>query len=125
MLGELAPQREVTLSAELALAFARHRWPGNLRQLHNALATACALLDDDETAIGWQHLADDLVEDLRERRDPRDTAAAEDAVDLRAQSRRTVRAVLADCAGNRSEAARRLGISRNTLYRKMRELRLG
>ncbi|MBK1714815.1 sigma-54-dependent Fis family transcriptional regulator [Rubrivivax gelatinosus] len=122
MLQELLPGRAVRLASDVALAFGRHRWPGNLRQLHNALATACALLDDDEHEIGWAHLSDDLAEDLRERPPARE--AADDAVDLRSQSERTVRQVLQACAGNLSEAARRLGISRNTLYRKMRELRL-
>jgi transcriptional regulator of acetoin/glycerol metabolism len=36
---------------------------------------------------------------------------------LREQSRAHARRVLADCGGNHSEAARRLGIGRNTLYR--------
>ena len=46
------------------------------------------------------------------------------AMMLRVQSERTVRQIVQACAGNLSEAARRLGISRNTLYRKMRELGL-
>ncbi|EGJ12363.1 sigma-54-dependent Fis family transcriptional regulator [Rubrivivax benzoatilyticus] len=122
MLRELLPARDVRLAPEVAQAFARHRWPGNLRQLHNALATACALLDEHEDEIGWGHLSDDLAEDLRQR--PAAPAPVADAVDLRSQSERTVRQVIETCAGNLSEAARRLGISRNTLYRKMRELRL-
>ncbi|WP_043813462.1 helix-turn-helix domain-containing protein [Rubrivivax gelatinosus] len=122
MLRELLPGRDVRLAPEVAHAFARHRWPGNLRQLHNALATACALLDEHEDEIGWGHLSDDLAEDLRER--PAPAAPVADAVDLRSQSERTVRQVIEACAGNLSEAARRLGISRNTLYRKLRELRL-
>jgi transcriptional regulator of acetoin/glycerol metabolism len=39
---------------------------------------------------------------------------------LRALSRVAVDRAMADCGGNFSEAARRLGISRNTLYRKLR-----
>jgi sigma-54 dependent transcriptional regulator, acetoin dehydrogenase operon transcriptional activator AcoR len=48
----------------------------------------------------------------------------DEAADLRLQSERTVRQTVQACAGNLSEAARRLGISRNTLYRKLDELGL-
>ncbi|HWW68920.1 MAG TPA: helix-turn-helix domain-containing protein, partial [Duganella sp.] len=42
--------------------------------------------------------------------------------DLKAVSARAVSQAMQSCAGNLSEAARRLGISRNTLYRKLRQL---
>jgi len=48
----------------------------------------------------------------------------DEQADLRKQSERTVRQTVEACAGNLSEAARRLGISRNTLYRKLGELGL-
>jgi transcriptional regulator of acetoin/glycerol metabolism len=48
----------------------------------------------------------------------------DEMADLRLQSERTVRQIVQTCAGNLSEAARRLGISRNTLYRKLDELGL-
>ena len=99
-----------------------YRWPGNLRQLHNALLTACALLDDSEAQIGWAHLPDDLAADLRAAAAPR--VVVDESADLRAISERTVRHTVQACAGNLSEAARRLGISRNTLYRKLDELGL-
>ncbi len=122
LLREIAPGRELQLAPELARAVSVYRWPGNLRQLHNALQTACALLDDDDAEIGWAHLPDDLAADLRATEAPR-TVVDENA-DLRAISERTVRHTVQTCAGNLSEAARRLGISRNTLYRKLDELGL-
>jgi transcriptional regulator with PAS, ATPase and Fis domain len=121
LLGEIAPGRALRIAPDLFATFERYRWPGNLRQLFNALNTACALLGDGELEIGWSHLPDDLAEDLgsqcRERARPGPVDAGSD---LREQSSRTVERVVAEAQGNLSEAARRLGISRNTLYRKLR-----
>ena len=105
---------------ELLAALSGHRWPGNLRQLDNALRTACALLGDGEVLIDWQHLPDDLASDLRIASGQRDGAA--DPADLRAVAQHAVQEIVDSCGGNLSEAARRLGISRNTLYRKLREM---
>jgi len=128
MLAALAPGRGLCIAPGLAPALAAYRWPGNLRQLHNALQTACALLDDGDTQIDWPHLPDDLAEELRASPPlPADDGAgnvAHDTSDLRAVSERTVRQAVQASAGNLSEAARRLGISRNTLYRKLGELGL-
>ena len=118
LLREIEPQRSLTLAPDVAAAFAGYAWPGNLRQLSNALRTACALLADDETLIDWPHLPDDLAEELAAARQP---AATEDAEsDLRLQAERCIEQVLRSSGGNMAEAARRLGISRNTLYRKLK-----
>jgi transcriptional regulator of acetoin/glycerol metabolism len=119
MLRNILPGRELQFAPDLLAALSRYRWPGNLRQLGNALQTACALLDDSDAQIDWAHLPDDLVEDLRRAAD--EPHGAEDAVGLRAQSERAVQQAVQACAGNLSEAARRLGISRNTLYRSLRK----
>jgi len=126
MLARLAPGRDLRIAPALAPALAAHHWPGNLRQLHNALQTACALLDEAETEIAWAHLPDDLAEDLAAdlRTPPRAPERVDEGSDLRAVSERTVRHTVQACTGNLSEAARRLGISRNTLYRKLGELGL-
>lgn len=122
-------QRPVHLGAAVIQALVRYPWPGNLRQLINALQAACALLDDDQDTIDWQHLPDDLVEDLRaSAREAATSPAARRPLseetdpqrNLRALSTLTVQSTVAACDGNLSEAARRLGISRNTLYRKLR-----
>jgi transcriptional regulator of acetoin/glycerol metabolism len=122
LLRQLAPERDLQLAPELARAVSGYRWPGNLRQLHNTLQTACALLDEPDGEIGWAQVPDDLAADLRAAAAPR--VVLDDSADLRTQSERTLRQVVQACAGNRSEAARRLGISRNTLYRKLGELGL-
>jgi sigma-54 dependent transcriptional regulator, acetoin dehydrogenase operon transcriptional activator AcoR len=86
--------------------------------LNNALQTACALVGDTDACVDWEHLPDDLAEDLRCMEAPR--PEVDEAADLRLQADRTVKQVVEACPGNLSEAARRLGISRNTLYRKLR-----
>ncbi len=123
MLQELGGSRPPRLSPALHAAFAGYRWPGNLRQLSNVLRTACAMLDDGETMIDWQHLPDDIAEDLRTAATPATQAMAANQDDgelpLRAQADRCIRDTVRACGGNLSEAARRLGISRNTLYRRL------
>lgn len=124
-LRRLEPDRAVQIAPELLQSLRCYRWPGNLRQLANALRTACALLDSHETVIGWDHLPDDLVQALQAPAvsiagDP--GALADSSLpDLRTVSRQTIAQAVSACGGNLSEAARSLRISRNTLYRKLRD----
>ncbi|MDR3394427.1 MAG: sigma-54-dependent Fis family transcriptional regulator [Parasulfuritortus sp.] len=121
LLDEMAPNRGISLDAGVATAFTGYAWPGNLRQLVNVLRTACALLDDDETCISWSHLPDDMLEELR--LPAKAIASAPDAVteNLRNLSDAAITRALDFSRGNMSEAARRLGISRNTLYRRLKQ----
>jgi len=121
-LHDLVPQRSITVAPDVLQAMQGYRWPGNVRQLFNALRTACALLDSDEDTIGWDHLPDDLLQALRPVSTTAHTgmasADADTSADLRTLSQQTIARTVAQCDGNLSEAARLLGISRNTLYRK-------
>jgi sigma-54 dependent transcriptional regulator, acetoin dehydrogenase operon transcriptional activator AcoR len=118
LLGQLEPERALQLAPDVARAFNSFKWPGNLRQLCNVLRTACALLDEHETIIEWGHLPDDVAEDLISQ--PRPRRVEDEQADLRLQAERCIEQTVRDSDGNLSEAARRLGISRNTLYRKLR-----
>jgi transcriptional regulator with PAS, ATPase and Fis domain len=120
LLAQIVPAAPPEVEPEVLAALARHRWRGNLRELANALRAACALLDAHDTRIGWPHLPDELADALRPAAAP---AADAPCTDLRRLAERTFADVLSDCAGNRAEAARRLGISRNTLYRRLRQAR--
>ena len=126
-LKALLPGREVGVSPELMLRLRRYRWPGNMRQLANALRTACALLDEDESVIGAEHLPDDLAQALQAGEaaevaevDEMTSTLDDEPGDLRSLSRQAIARTISACGGNLSEAARSLGISRNTLYRRMR-----
>lgn len=122
MLADLVPAATIRLAPAVATAFGAYSWPGNLRQLRNALCTACALLSADEHCIDWHHLADDLVEDLRQP--PAVAPSGEEPLvasdNLHRLSAAAITRAIAASRGNMTEAARRLGISRNTLYRKIR-----
>ncbi|WP_298313272.1 helix-turn-helix domain-containing protein, partial [Propionivibrio sp.] len=122
MLKEMAPDRDVSLSDAITTAFAQYAWPGNLRQLANALRTACALLDEGETQIDWQHLPDDLVEEFKRPVTRAFNPVEIDPVreNLQDLSAAAIARTISASRGNMSEAARRLGISRNTLYRRLK-----
>jgi transcriptional regulator with PAS, ATPase and Fis domain len=123
-LHSLMPERAMSVSPEVLKAMQGYRWPGNVRQLFNALRTACALVEPDEDAISWEHLPDDLLLALKPHATAPRSVGLESAMDapsdLRTLSRQTIERTVADCEGNLSEAARALGISRNTLYRRLR-----
>ena len=100
------------VSREALEAFLRYPWPGNVRELGNVLERAVVL-----TRGQVIHL-DDLPAAIRA---PSEKAPAGDG-SLADSERATIVAALAAAHGNRSVAADRLGIHRNTLRRKIREL---
>jgi len=113
--------RAPTLSPDLAAACARYSWPGNLRQLAGMLRTACLMLEDDEDMLQMHHLSEDALRELTSKRIVPVVEAA--GATLRAQSDAMIAAAVAEAGGNIAAAARHLGISRNTLYRRLSNIR--
>lgn len=120
LLRQINPGQEVDLAADLTARFAAHAWPGNLRQLASVLRTSSAMLNPAETCIEWHHLPDDVVEDLTQTADlVALSVKVQEPQNLDELSRSAVKQALESSRGNISQAARTLGISRQTLYRKM------
>ena len=109
LLSEMDPALQLTPQAERQLL--AHPLPGNVRQLKQALEVACVLAEG-QGCIEPAHLHLPEVAAM---------PAPRGATTLREQSRLRVQQTLTECGGNVSEAARRLGISRTTLYRALRE----
>ncbi|MGX9356143.1 sigma-54-dependent transcriptional regulator [Roseobacteraceae bacterium S113] len=92
----------LALDEDTLLKLRRYKWPGNVRELRNLIERSVILggFPDDFAGTG-QVTGDRAVENL----------------DLVAQ--RHIMHILDLCDGNRAEAARRLGVSRKTIDRKM------
>ena len=127
--GETRRGERVPISADVMDLFRRHSWPGNLRQLHNLLRTALAMVDDDGL-IGRHHLPDDFLEEfgdtgpgtaipLRPVSSQGEEAAPIAPGSLDDLEASAIQRAVEFHRGNISAAARELGISRNTLYRKL------
>ncbi|AZO13922.1 sigma-54-dependent Fis family transcriptional regulator [Mesorhizobium sp. M2A.F.Ca.ET.043.05.1.1] len=112
--------RAAKLSPAARLALIRHGWPGNIRELVNAVDLAVALCEDETIHPS------DLPDFATARKAP--PAPSASLVALRAPSpeeeRAALLAVLAATGWNISEAARRLGVDRTTVHRRMKRLRL-
>jgi transcriptional regulator of acetoin/glycerol metabolism len=125
----------------------RYQWPGNIRQLASVLRTACVMAEGG--LITRAHLSDDFVEDAERmvggeavpgarsesavaRADVEVPVAVAPVMAAQAPSAdaspltleelelQTIRRAVDEAGGNISVASKRLGISRNTIYRKLR-----
>jgi two-component system response regulator HydG len=102
-------------TAEKLLAY---NWPGNVRELRNVIQRAVALTRYDKLG------ADDLPEKVRDYRRAQVVIAGEDPSELLPLDeveRRYIQHVLETVDGNKTLAARILGLDRKTLYRKLRQ----
>jgi two-component system response regulator AtoC len=113
--------RVKVLSPAAIEALQTHRWPGNVRELRNVIERAAILSGEDRT-IGPEHLliqrrsSGDSSDSIGEIRIPRTGKT------LAAVEREAIQIALRLTNGNRSAAARMLGISRPRLARKMRDI---
>lgn len=120
ILDEHNPECAVHLKPELLAKLSRYPWPGNIRQYSNLLRTASAMLDAHEKCIDWRHMPDDLLDELAaDTQSLVHDGAAASPQNLKAVSLAVIQQALQDSHGNVSATARRLGISRQTLYRKI------
>ncbi len=109
------------IGAEALAALERHDWPGNIRELENAIERAVLLGDTAELELR------DLPEELRA---PGGEPADADGASLRERVRRETRRIERDAiqqaldltAGNVTRAAELLGLSRRGLQLKLKEL---
>ena len=136
------------LSAEATALLCAYDWPGNVRQLENAVFRAIVLCEGDELTVAEfpQIAAQTEGFDVRvpsapaqlgppsvhpareivrvEMRDPNVLKLLDENGNVRrleVLEAETIRFTLAHYRGQMSEAARRLGIGRSTLYRKMKD----
>jgi DNA-binding NtrC family response regulator len=107
----------VRLSPQAVQCLLAYSWPGNVRELRNAIQRACLLCRGD--VILAEHLP------------PKMTAAAAappletpDNERLSQVERATILATLEECRGNRTQTAKKLGISRRALIYKLRALEI-
>ncbi len=96
-------------------ALLAHDWPGNVRELRNRVERAAALGDSD--TIGVDDLFPETTLDFPSARGST-SASLDEAAKSAIKDR--VRDALAKTGGNRSEAARLLGVSRTTIWKYMR-----
>jgi transcriptional regulator of acetoin/glycerol metabolism len=108
------PSQWAGLSREVLELFGRHPWPGNLRQVSSVIQVALAMAE--EQPVRLEHLPDDFFVDLEMEPVEVEEPLALDLNDVEALNRQ-----LQAVGGNISHLARRLGVSRNTLYKRLRQ----
>lgn len=105
----------VRLSPQAVQCLITHSWPGNVRELRNAIQRACLLCRGD--IIMPEHLPPKLNGTASGASD-RETSTGR----LSQVERAMILATLEECHGNRTHAARKLGISRRSLIYKLRAI---
>jgi len=112
---------EAELHPETADLFKRHPWRGNVRQLRNVLRAALAFIDDDQI-IHLHHLPDDFIEESGAHIVPSEGNLPSGHSSILDAENELIRQVLQQNVGNMTQAAKQLGISRATMYRKVQKL---
>lgn len=121
-LDEFARENNKTIAGvtpEAMELLSQYRWPGNVRELRTAMEHAVVLCRSDKVGVR------DLPHWIRHETPapaPAMTAPAPmpvNELNVKEAEKQLIIRALKDCGGNRSEAARKLGMSRRSLYRKL------
>lgn len=111
------PQAHIRLSADVWALFKTHIWQGNIRQLHHILKVGALICEDEMIKLH------DLPEDFMAETS-RSDQKIEQLLSLEESEKIVISNMLDACGHNLSKAAKNLGISRNTLYSKLKQFNL-
>jgi DNA-binding NtrC family response regulator len=113
-------KKSVKLAAGALTALERASWPGNIRQLENTVARRVLLAEGN-----YVHPRDLLTDNLAEpsERSPLPPPSGDKPVTLREMEQHLIYQALDETSGNRTHAAKLLGISGRTLRNKLHEYR--
>lgn len=111
LLAEQFSGTDWTIDDEVMTRLVSYSWPGNVRQLQNAIERAKVLAEEDR--IELKNLPSAIVESEPARL----AAAIDDKVDLDTLNRIHVEETYNRCDKNKTKTARALGINRRSLYR--------
>jgi DNA-binding NtrC family response regulator len=111
-----APKR---ISPEVVRRLVQYRWPGNVRDLRNALESMMVLAEGE--VLTERDLPERIAEEARDHAAPGEIPAGLTMDEL---ERLAIMRALEECGGNRTHAAARLKISVRTLQRKLQHYQL-
>jgi DNA-binding NtrC family response regulator len=124
-LERLAPGRDASVSGTAMKALLAYDWPGNVRELENCLERAVAL--GDQQLIDLADLPPSIAgAEVPEKAAQFEMSASGDpSTDLEDIERATIQRVFVQVNGDKALAGKMLGISRATLYRKLKRYNIG
>lgn len=115
--------KTLRLSLEFLQFLHSYNWPGNIRELQNCIEYAVIMCPENELRI--DHLPSHMNKSFAIEGMKPGAKKPSDIVSLRENQQKTERILiegaLAACNNNKSEAMKKIGISRRTFYRKLRE----
>ncbi len=119
--GQMARRygRRIRLARSALELLLNHPFPGNVRELENVLEGAAALCPDGSQTISDKDLKP-LLDETAYSGTP--SGIGEQPLSMKRLERFAIQHALSVCHGNRTKAAGLLGISRDTLYRRLRQI---
>jgi DNA-binding NtrC family response regulator len=118
--GKDNDKRVLGLEPEAMEAVLQYDWPGNVRELRMAIEHGVVLTTQDRIRV--KDLPEQVV--LPKSVDPARFPGMGASLNLVEMEKRMIRQALRMCSSNRTEAAQRLGLSRRTLHRKLKEYQI-
>jgi transcriptional regulator with PAS, ATPase and Fis domain len=101
----------------------QYEWPGNVRELKNAVQYALTIIDEEDMLLP-QHLKGFFQTNSGQEAPSPMIFDQDGRGTIRKHEQQLIKQALVACSGNKSTAAKMLGISRATLYRKLNDLEI-
>lgn len=109
----------VAIRPDFFQALKSYDWPGNIRELENVLQRAIMLAE--QGCLDIAQLPQNIIDAYQSSHKPMETEPEAQILSLKEAEKKAILAALEACAGNITQTAQKLGIGRNTLYRKLKE----
>ncbi len=120
LLSRLSPGHPFTVAPETLTLLQHYSFPGNIRELRNILERATLLADDD--IILPEHLPPNVAT-TENTSNPIPATESGEIIPLEEMEQRYLAQVVSNFSGDRDELASKLGISKRTLFRKLKILK--